>query len=81
MLFDAVFSVSTCVGGCRWTIYARAVLIAIDFLHFSNNFTNSASLDYAIKFLIILHYTCTGTFLGGFDCIGVLDFGPSKNTH
>ena len=49
----------------------------VAFWHFSNNTPNYASVADAITFLVILHYTCTGTFLGGIDCIGVLDFGPS----
>ena len=31
MLFAAVLSVATGVGGCRWTIYARAILIEAAF--------------------------------------------------
>ena len=31
MLFAAVLSVSTTVGGCRWTVSARAVLIEVAF--------------------------------------------------
>ena len=38
-------------------------------------------MDDAIKFIIMLNSTCTGTFYGGIICIGVLDFGPRKKTH
>ena len=78
MFFSAVMSVATGVGGFWWPIYARAVLVAVAFRQFSNNPPNSASVDDAITFLIMLHSTCTGPFWGGIDCIGVLDFGPRK---
>ena len=60
MLFAAVLSVATGVGGCGWPISARAVLMDVAFCNFSNNPPNYASMDDAIKFLIILNSTCTG---------------------
>ena len=78
MLFGDVFFVATGVGGFWCPIYARVVIMDVAFWKFSNNPTNSASVDDAITFLIILHSTCTGPFLGGIDFIGVLDFGLSK---
>ena len=45
---------------------------------FSNNPLNSASMADSITFLIMLHSTCTGSFLGFIDCNCVLDFGPRK---
>ena len=45
---------------------------------YSNNHPNSASLNDAMKFVIMMHYTCTGLLSRGITCIGVLDFGPSK---
>ena len=32
-----------------------------------------------MKFLIMLHYICTGPFYGGISWIGVLEFVPRKN--
>ena len=52
--------------------------MAVYFWKFSNNPPNYASVADSMTSLIILHYTCNGPFLGGIDCIGVLDFGPSK---
>ena len=77
-IFADVLFVATDVGGCWWPISAGAVLMAIDFCKFSNNPPNYASVADAIKFRIMLHYTCTGTFLGGIDFIGVSDFVPKK---
>ena len=34
MLFAAVLSIATGVGGCGWPIYARYVLIEVAFWHF-----------------------------------------------
>ena len=56
MLFAAVLSFSTGVVGCWWPIYDRAVLMAVAFWQYSNNSPNSASMDDANTFLIILHY-------------------------
>ena len=78
MLFAAVLSVVTCVGGCGWYIYARDLLMDVSLWNFSNNPPNYASVADTIPFLIILHSTCTGTFYGDIDFIGVLDFGPRK---
>ena len=77
-MFVDIFSVATGVGGCGCPIYARAVLMNVAFWLFSNNPPNSASVDYAITFLIMMNSTCTGPFFRGIDCIGVLDFGPRK---
>ena len=76
MLFDAVLSVTTGVGGCEWHISARSVRVDVAFCHFSNYPPNSASVDDAMKFLVILHSICTGQFSGGISVIGLLDFGP-----
>ena len=81
ILFAVVLYISTGVVGCWWSIYARAVLMAVAFWQFSNNPPNSVSVADAITFLIMLHYTCTGPFWGKIDCIGVLDIGPKKNIH
>ena len=53
--------------------------MAVVLWQFSNNTPNSASVDKAMTFLIMLHYTCTGPFWGGIGFIDVLDFGPNKN--
>ena len=53
--------------------------MAVAFWQFSNNPPNSAFVDDSITFLVMLHSTCTGPFGEGIGCIGVLDFGPSKN--
>ena len=65
MLFVAVFPVATGVGGCRWPIYARGVLIEVSFGQFLNNPPSSVSMADALTFLIMLHSTCTGPFSGG----------------
>ena len=78
MLFAAVFSIATGVGGCWWTNSARAVLVDVAFWKFSNNPPNYASVDDAITLLVILYSTCTGPFWRVIDCIGVLDFCPRK---
>ena len=78
MLFASVLSVFTGVGVCWWPISDRDVLVDVYFYPFQNNPNNSALVAYAITFLIMLHSTCTKTFLGGIDCIGVLNFGPRK---
>ena len=65
MLFAAVYSVATGVGGCGWPILDRVVPLAVDFWQLSNNPPNSASVADAIAFLIFLNYTCTALFSGG----------------
>ena len=62
MIFDSVLSVATVVGGCGWPIYARSVLMDVDFKQLSSNPPNYASVADAMNFLMILHSTCTGTF-------------------
>ena len=52
--------------------------MAVAFYKFSNNPPNSSPVADDMKFLIMLHSTCTGPFLGGIDCIGVLDFSPRR---
>ena len=80
ILFAAVLSVATGVGGCGWTISSRTVHIDVDFWQFSNNPPNSASVAYAMSFLLILHSRCTVPFSVGIYGIGVLflDFGSRK---
>ena len=77
--FAVPLTISTGVGGCWWPISARVVLMYVFFWKFSNNPPNYISVDDAITFLIMLNYTCTDPFSGGISCIGVLDFGPTKN--
>ena len=79
MPFNAVLYVAGGVGGYGWTISAMVILVDVAFWQFSNNPPNSDSVDDAMTFLIMLHSTCTGLFSGGIACIGVLDFGISKN--
>ena len=62
MMFDAILSVATSIGGCWWPICAREVLMDVTFCQFSNNPPNSNSVADAMTFLIILNYTCTGKF-------------------
>ena len=52
MLFDAVLYVATGVGGCRWPISARDVLIEVAFRQLSNNPTNYASVASIYIFLL-----------------------------
>ena len=81
MLFSAVLSVVTGVGGCWWPISYRVVLMDVAFWQFSNNPPNSDSVADTMTFIIVLHSTCTGPFYGGFSFIGVFCFGPRKNIH
>ena len=60
MLFAAVLSVATDVGGCECPISARVVLMDVAFWKFSNNLPNYSSVVDAMKFIIMLHSTCTG---------------------
>ena len=69
MMFADVLSIATGVCGSWLPIYARAVLMAVNFCQFSNNPPNCASMDDAIIFLMFLHYTCNGTFWGGEEVI------------
>ena len=78
MLFAAVFSVATGVGGCEWLISASAVHMDVAFWQFSNNPPNSVSMSDVMTYLVILNSTCTGPFGGGIVCIGELDFGLRK---
>ena len=64
MVFAAVSSVSTGVGGCEWPISARALQMDVAFWQFSNNFPNSASIADAVTYFMIMHSTCTGQFYG-----------------
>ena len=59
MLLAAVFSVATGVGGCWWTISARAILIEFAFRKFSNNPPSSDSVANSITFLMMLHVECS----------------------
>ena len=70
ILFSDVFGVPSLVGPSSWISLSGI---------FSNNPPNYAYVSNAITFLIMLHYTFTGTFFEGFSCIGVLYFGPRKN--
>ena len=81
MIFAALLYVATGVVGCEWPISARSFWIDFVSWKFSNNPPNSDSVPDAMSFLIMLHYTCTGTFSVGIACIGGLDFGPGKNIH
>ena len=76
VLFDAVLSVSTNVGGCEWPISDRAVCMDVSFRCFSNNPPNYASVADAMTFFIMLRSTCTGTFSGVVSCLGMLNFVP-----
>ena len=79
IFIDAVLPVATGVGGCRWTIYYRAVLVEVAFWKFSNNPPSSVSVADTMTFLMMLHSTCTGPFYGGISWTRVLKFGPRKN--
>ena len=78
MIFATVLSVSTVVGGCEWPIYSRSVCMDVAFWKLSNNITGYASVAYAMTFLIVLNYTCTGPFSEGIYFISVLGFCPRK---
>ena len=79
ILFAVVLYVATNVGGRDWPIYAREVGMDVDFWQFSNNLPNFASVADDMKFIIMLHYTCTGLLSRGIACIGVLNFFLEKN--
>ena len=57
MLFAAILSVATNVGGCGWKISARAVHMDVFFWNFSENPPNHAFMADAMTFLSILHST------------------------
>ena len=78
MLFSAVFSVATSVGGYECPIYAKSVYMDVTLWKFSNIPQNYASMADAMTFIIILHSTFTGPFYGGVSVIGVLDFWLRK---
>ena len=78
ILFAAVLSVATGVGGCYFPIFAKSVRMKVAFWKFSNRPPNYASVADAITFLVMLHSTCTGPLSVGISCIGVLDFVPRK---
>ena len=44
MMFSALLSISTGVGGCEWPIYAKAVCMDVTFWKFSNIPPNSFSV-------------------------------------
>ena len=62
ILFVTVLSIATDIVGCWWPISARAVLMDVAFRKFSNNPPDYASVTDVIKFIIIMHSTCTGPF-------------------
>ena len=72
MLFATVLYVATYLGGCGWTIYAITVRMDVSFWKFSKNPPNSASVDDAMMFIMVLHSTCTGPIFGGITVISVL---------
>ena len=71
MMFVAVFSIDTGVGGGEWPIYDMEVRMDVDFWPVSNNPTNYNSVADAMKVLIILHSICTGPFSGAIYFIDV----------
>ena len=75
--------VATGVGGCGWTISPMDICMNVAFWKFSKHPPNYASLDDAMKFLMILHSKCTGLFYRGIAVIGVLllDFERRKNIY
>ena len=81
IIFAALLSIATGVGGCWWPISARAILMDVSFWKFSNNIPNSDTVTEVVTFMIILHSTCTGPFSGGIACIGLFDFETSKNIN
>ena len=57
MMFAAILSVATGVGGCWCLTFAKAVLMEVDFWKISNKRPNSSSVAGAITFLTMTHYT------------------------
>ena len=57
MIFAAVLSVYTGVGGCGWPISDRLVPMDVSFWKLSINPPNYASMAVAMTFFIILHST------------------------
>ena len=80
MLFYAVLSFYTGVGGFGCPIYVRAVRADVAFWGVLNNPPNSASMADAMTFIMILYSTCMGRFSGCITIIGVLFLGlwPKK---
>ena len=68
-------SVATGVGGCRYPISDRAVLIEVDFWKFSNYPPNYASVEEAMTFCMMQHSIFMGPLYCGTSEIGVLLFG------
>ena len=81
MILPSGLSVATSVGVCEWTISARAVRMDVTFWQVSNNPPSSSYVDDAMKFFIMLHFTCTVPCDGGIACIGVFNFGPREIIH
>ena len=57
ILFASVLSFATGVGGYEWPVSDREVRMDVTFWQFLNNPPNSAFVDDAITFLIMLHST------------------------
>ena len=83
MQFDAVLSVATGVGRRGWPISTKAVRMDVDFWQFSNNPTNSTYMADVMRFIMIMHSTCTRPFSGDLAFIGVLllDLGLRKKIY
>ena len=80
MISATMLSVATGIGVCGRPIYTREVRMDGDFWQLKKNPTNYSSVDDAMPFIRILHFTCTGPFPGEIAVIGVLllDFGQRK---
>ena len=64
ILFAALLSVSTIVGGCGWSVSARLVQMDVSSWQVSKDPPNSDSVDYFMTFLVIINSTCMVHFLG-----------------
>ena len=74
----AVFRYIVFCHWCWWPIFDRNVFMNITFWKFSNNPPIYSSVSDAMKFIILLHSTCTGPFSGDIYFIGVLSFFHRK---
>ena len=55
ILFADVLSGASGIGGCRWPISVRAVLIEVSFWQFLNNPSSSASVADSVTFLMMMY--------------------------
>ena len=68
MLFEAIFSVATGVGGCEWPIYDSSIRMDVTFWKFSYNSP--------IMIILMIPWDLSLCCILGITCSSVLGFGP-----